>query len=136
MIMSRKIIFRAKSKSTNTWLYGDLLRNEQGAFAVVPPFKMNMDNECNLYEVDKETVGQFTGLTDKNGKDIYQHDIIQLQGKENKYNCLVDWNINLGAWCISIENKCVGVKPLGEWLCEDKFEVIGTIYDSAYLLEE
>lgn len=64
----REIKFRGKSKKTNKWLYGDLLRNEQGAFAVVPPFKMNMANECNLYEVDEETIGQFTGLTDKNGK--------------------------------------------------------------------
>lgn len=31
MIMNREIKFRAKSKSTNTWLYGDLLRNEQWA---------------------------------------------------------------------------------------------------------
>lgn len=75
-------------------------------------------------------------MLDKNGKMIYQHDIIQLQGKENKYNCLVDWNINLGAWCISIDNKCLGVKPLGEWLREDSFIVIGNIFDNPELLED
>lgn len=126
--MNIEIKFRAKTLSTNDWVFGDL--------HLLTKFPHIHDREVSKSLIHTETIGQFTGLTDKNGKDIYQHDIIQLQGKENKYNCLVDWNINLGAWCISIENKCVGVKPLGEWLREDRFIVIGNIYDNPELLEE
>lgn len=126
--MNIEIKFRAKTLSTNDWVFGDL--------HLLTKFPHIHDIEVSKSLIHTETIGQFTGLTDKNGKDIYQHDIIQLQGKENKYNCLVDWNINLGAWCISIENKCVGVKPLGEWLREDRFIVIGNIYDNPELLEE
>jgi uncharacterized phage protein (TIGR01671 family) len=127
--MKREIKFRAKNKIG--WIYGYL------SYANI----LNKKVMC-IYDgngdciVDIDTIGQFTGLHDKNGNDIYEGDIIQLQCKENKYNCLVDWNINLGAWCISIDNKCLGVKPLGEWLREDSFIVIGNIFDNPELLED
>lgn len=129
MIMNREIKFRAKNKIG--WIYGYL------SYANI----LNKKVMC-IYDgngdciVDIDTIGQFTGLHDKNGNEIYEGDIIQLQCKENKYNCLVDWNINLGAWCISIDNKCLGVKPLGEWLREDSFIVIGNIFDNPELLED
>lgn len=126
--MNIEIKFRAKTLSTNDWVFGDL--------HLLTKFPHIHDGEVSKSLIHTETIGQFTGLTDKNGKDIYQHDILQLQGKEKKYNCLVDWNINLGAWCISIENKCLGVKPLGEWLREDSFIVIGNIFDNPEFLEE
>ena len=125
--MNIEIKFRAKNKIG--WIYGYL------SYANI----LNKKVMC-IYDgngdciVDIDTIGQFTGLHDKNGNDIYEGDIIQLQCKENKY--LVDWNINLGAWCISIDNKCLGVKPLGEWLREDSFIVIGNIFDNPELLED
>lgn len=128
--MKREIKFRGKRLKNDIWVYGLLTNDMKGHY------RINFDPKSFSCVVKENTIGQFTGLRDKNGNEIYQHDIIQLQGKENKYNCLVDWNINLGAWCISIENKCLGVKPLGEWLLEDRFVVIGNIYDNPELLED
>jgi uncharacterized phage protein (TIGR01671 family) len=127
--MNIEIKFRAKNKIG--WIYGYLSYSNILNKKVMCIYDGNGD--CI---VDIDTIGQFTGLHDKNGNDIYEGDIIQLQCKENKYNCLVDWNINLGAWCISIDNKCLGVKPLGEWLREDSFIVIGNIFDNPELLED
>lgn len=64
------IKFRGKSKRTGGWLYGDLVRNVEGAFAIVPPFEITMNNYCGNYEVDKETVGQLVAKTRKSNGDI------------------------------------------------------------------
>ena len=70
------IKFRGKSKRTGEWLYGDLVRNVEGEFAIVPPFEISMNNYCENYEVDKETIGQSTGLYDEDEREIYEGDIV------------------------------------------------------------
>lgn len=127
--MKREIKFRGKSKSTDIWLYGDLLRNEQGAFAVVPPFKMNMANECNLYEVDEGTVGQFTGLYDKNQKPVYEGDIVQWE------ECIADYRFVTQISEVCYTESTASFEPLHEFnYCG--FEVVGNIHDNPELLED
>lgn len=131
----RQIRFRGRSLRTGEWLYGDLLRNENGAVAVVPPFKLNKHNECSYYEVDADTVGQFIGVTDKNGKEIYEGDII-LYGNTIKnvvvfrhgaFGYLVD-----GFGFISYAgNTNFTFNPLDR---SKEHEVIGNIFDNPDLL--
>lgn len=61
------IKFRGKSLNTGKWVYGDLWQSDKRKFVE--------------YEVNPETVGQFVGLYDKNGKEVYEHDYISINYK-------------------------------------------------------
>ena len=68
----REILFRGKKLSNGEWNEGDLLVNSQKKIGLILP---NNGKECKI--IDPETVGQFTGLTDKNGKKIFEGDIVR-----------------------------------------------------------
>ena len=129
--MNREIEFRGKRLDNDEWMYGDLIHDNQGGCYVYP-----LDNLGLFVEnkVDDNTVGQFTGMIDKNGIKIFEGDIVRWD-KDQKLYVVVFRN---GMFYASVEEcnpHIYGGFPL--WcLCEEEQHctIVGNIYDNPELL--
>jgi hypothetical protein len=108
----------------------------------------NKIRKTNLidYEVDDKTIGQFTGLYDKNGKEIYENDILKVKTNEGiEYNpLLVVYSEVYGGFCLLSKN-VLNITPdkphrpiNPNWWdgFKDEIEVIGNIHDTPELLKQ
>ena len=129
----RKILFRGKRVDNGEWVQGSLF-SEGTRFEIVR-------GTCNTVgiegvEVIPETIGQYTGLTDKNGKHIFEGDIIDTPDRLIKVvwltgNAQFDLNFIRYAHDIIITNfKGIYMRDLKE------YEVIGNMHDNPELLKE
>ena len=120
----REILFKGKRVDNGEWTEGYFFKSWDKVFLL---WGMTGDSP-NMEEVIPETVGQYTGLTDKNGKKIFEGDIL-LKGFEK---VLVKWNANQCRWGIYSNNyEICGFNES----TQGYFEVIGNIHDNSKLLE-
>ena len=127
---AENIKFRGKSQKTGEWLYGDLVRNVEGEFAIVPPFEISMNNYYRNYVVDKETIGQYTGLKDKNGREIYEGDILCY--RDAKFQTHIVYH-NGGFYFSHFGGTTF--TAIGDHEI-NKYTVVGNIYDNKELLTQ
>ena len=119
----RKILFRGKRVDNGEWTEGYFFKSWDKVFLL---WGMTGDSP-NMEEVIPETVGQYTGLIDKNDKKIFEGDIL-LKGFEK---VLVKWNANQCRWGIYSNNyEICGFNES----TQGYFEVIGNVHDNSELL--
>lgn len=131
----RVIKFRGKRLDNGEWVFGDLLRMYGTPFIYPDP----APNGWNDYEVIPGTVGQFTGLLDKNGKEIYEGDIVSYKYPIWRPDSFVRNEINYIGFRQSECKFIVVCKNRHHDLHEPynlQVEVIGNIYDNPELLKQ
>ena len=127
----RTIKFRGKDRRTGKWFYGNLyVKDTRGRTHICTP-------ERGCFDIDPETVGQFTGLMDKNGNEIYEGDIIGCHNPRIKH--LIFYNEKQGRFMAAlngdIENDFVGVCGLDDSRWTGSKKVIGNVFDNPELLK-
>jgi len=121
--MQREIKFKALKKNTNQWLYGvpsydmEYIYNEESM------------NSIDNYEIESNTICQFTGLKDSVGNEIYEGDI--LQGISNNlfsegmiFNHIVIWGVD--SW--HIKDTFFSIQEFFNY-CNNRVKIIGNIFE-------
>ena len=130
---TREIKFRAISEETDDMRYGSLTVEYDGTCHINWWVSLCIEPENNYYEpapffevVKKETIGQFTGLTDKNGKEIFEGDVIK--------NARGDWGVIV--WKAPYFEVTVSETQSSLYSREyfDEVEIIGNIHEHPELL--
>ncbi len=121
--MNRDILFRGKDIKTGEWIEGSLVVTKFNAF-IVPMYDESVEAQ-RAYSVHKNTVGQFTGQTDKNDKRIFEGDILKLADEELQ----VIYNEFYG--CFELMYKGGDSEPFNDTSnSPDECEVIGNIHET------
>ena len=132
--MNREIKFRGKRKKDSTWIYGSLCRQEDllALDETVCIFPSDAYDSYDNYVVNEETVGQYTGLKDKNGVEIYEGDI--MNDPTSKNVGIVVWNNILTQFQLSWQNMPTAADLF--FMVKNGSLVIGNIHDNPELLNK
>ena len=146
----REILFRGKREDNGEWVEGDLLKYETGEMAILSRFSRYGFEATEIYlrnKVIPETVCQYTGLTDKNGRKIFEGDIVLLTDESNigrdEWKAKVVFGNPKGeygcGWNLVPITPCYFNTDILLWVDMEETgafcEVIGNIYDNPEQLE-
>lgn len=134
--MNREIKFRGKSKNSGEWLYGYLFNYELSLTAVIPCINIcvpasleEVYSDCTVYS---GTIGQYTGLRDKDGKEIYEGDIVSIG---NSLKAVVIWFNGSFRFKDELSCKATYSEDIGAIMRDYDVCIIGNIYDNPELLK-
>ena len=126
----RNIKFRGKTGTTEgkKWVYGYLYKIKSFFSEGYQYFIKN--EHLQETSVDEDTIGQYTGLKDENGKEIYEGDIVYILPEDERG--IIRWDNETARYVVIYDNI---ISDFDNWYGKD-LEVIGNIYDNKNLLEK
>ena len=141
----RKIKFRGKDSDNGKWRYGFYIQHEKVTllggtdeerkentehYIVYDCFSdWNMPRKMYRADVDGKTVGQYTGMKDCNGTEIYEGDIVSTDDEDEELST-IEWGDDTLKFMVTHGNVC---SDMGEYYPRE-IEVMGNIYDNPELL--
>nr|DAJ47839.1 MAG TPA: YopX protein [Caudoviricetes sp.] len=125
----REILFRGKRIANGEWVQGYICRygwTGKEKDYIIP------DYASALYtaEIDPETIGQYTGCTDKNGNKIFEGDIVWDNYEEERG--IVQWDNDTARFIITCSTFTVDFDSV----CGEELEIVGNIYDNPEMMEK
>lgn len=131
----REILFRGKFG--NEWKYGFLSIEPQG-LVIQEPYK---NNNSNVWHIDADTVGQYTGMKDKNGKRIFEGDILEVDVFKNLNRYKAVWTVEYkerfsqgNGYYFYGKNRRFNTRATQSTIINTHATVIGNIYDNPELV--
>ncbi len=143
----REILFRGKTED-GYWVEGNLIKNEDASFIAKTEaysfigycMDCNVPFDCdNMHQVIPETVGQYTGLSDRNGNRIFEGDIIKyVVTSDTSWEAIVKWDNDGTRFLGFITGNEPRIMYVGMIDKNNKsvVAVIGNIYDNPELIKD
>ena len=134
----RDILFRGKRIDNGEWVEGAFLNDRDGSFYICPAVSDISHGYCGnsrrigcWYKIDPSTVGQYTGLNDKNGKRIFEGDVI----KRFWLGAEIIYCVRYDGECAHFIGKAMNKRGFTTFDNDgEMFEVIGNVHDNKSLL--
>ena len=138
----RTIKFKGQQLINGDWIVGDLNHLVDGVY-------ISNDNGNNMAQVNPDTVCQFTGFTDKNGKEIYDGDILRSDeypfsnmedGERDNYFGIIEWSNEEAMFLLTcVKNQKSAVRGISDGISYEitqqkleYHEVVGNIHDKEW----
>lgn len=135
----REILFRGRRNDDNEWVEGSRLPDRDGCTYIIPvkDNSFGMDEFGQLciqawHMVGPDTICQYTGLDDKNGRKIFEGDIIVIEDEDDDGIFVVKWDTDTARFVMDADGWTADFDSYNGYDCE----VIGNIFDNPELVGE